>query len=328
MRKRVTILLLYFTCGLLYGQQESTLVWPQPPDQARIRHVRTISSIENLEAKKGFWGKLFGFLFGSEHQQSRWFVQPVGVAVSPSGVIFVTDPGAHGVHIINPEKKEYDFLATTKYGDFRSPIGCAIDENNFIYITDSERGDVVVFDNDIDAVLEIKTHLVRPTGIQVVGDHLFVADAGQHTVTVFDRKGNYVYAFGRHGAGEGEFNFPIQLAVRESVMVVDALNYRIQNFDFAGHYSSTFGDLGDVSGRFASPKSIALDSDGNRYVTDALMDNFQIFNRMGQLLLVVGRKGTSNGEFMMPNGIFIDKSDKIYVVDALNRRLQIFQYLK
>ena len=85
---------------------------------------------------------------------------------------------------------------------------------------------------------------------------------------------------------------------------------------------------GNVSGRFASPKGIALDSDGDIYVTDALMDNLQIFDRTGRLLLLVGRKGHSDGEFMSPGGITIDQNDKIYVVETFNKRIQIFQYVK
>ncbi len=308
-------------------QDTAGLAWPSPPDRARIRHVRTISSLENSGERKGFFGKVLGFLFGSSQQQ-QWFVQPVGIAVSPSGLVAVTDPGARGIHFLDLVKNEYDFLRSTKLGDFRSPVGCAYDSAGNLYVTDSERGDLLVLDRDREPVLQIQSHLRRPTGVQVRGGKIYVADAGDHDVAVFDRAGTFLAAFGHRGAGQGEFNFPTALCVRDSIAVVDALNYRIQMFGLDGAFGSTFGDLGNVAGRFAAPKSIAFDSDGNRYVTDALMDNFQIFNSAGQLLLIVGRKGTGDGEFMTPSGIAIDNHDRIYVVDVLNRRLQLFQYLK
>ena len=86
-----------------------TLVWPSPPDKPRIRFVRSVTSTEELKQKKGFFEKLISIIGGSESSKN-WFVQPVGVTVSPSGLVIVTDPGARGIHILNIEKKEYDFV--------------------------------------------------------------------------------------------------------------------------------------------------------------------------------------------------------------------------
>jgi DNA-binding beta-propeller fold protein YncE len=304
-----------------------TLVWPSPPDQPRIRFVQSLTSTEQLKQKKGFFEKLISIIGGSESAKN-WFVQPVGVTVSPKGIVVVTDPGAHGIHLLNIGKKEYDFVGTTKFGAFKSPVGCAFDDDGNLYVTDSEAGRVIVFDDDLDPEKEITAGLHRPTGIQIAGGRIYVSDTGEHKIVVMTKDGSVISAFGQHGAGAGEFNYPTFIAVRESISVIDALNYRVQTFDLSGKFSSAFGQLGDVAGRFVSPKGISLDSDGNRYVTDALMDNMQIFNPAGQLLLIVGRKGKGDGEFMTPAGIFIDKHDRIYVVDGLNRRLEIFQYLK
>jgi len=324
----VVLLLLLGTAHALSGAAPGdTLVWPMPTDQPRIRFIRSVTSTEELTQKKGFFEKLISFIGGSETSKN-WFVQPVGVTAYSSDIVIVTDPGAHGIHVLNLEKKEYDFIGSTKFGALKSPVGCAFDDEGNLYVTDSERGSIIVFDSDLDAEKEITSGLRRPTGIQIAGGRIYVTDTGEHKIVVMTRDGKVISTFGRHGAGAGEFNYPTFLAVRESISVIDALNYRIQTFDLSGKFGSTFGQLGDVAGRFVSPKGISLDSDGNRYIADALMDNIQIFNRAGQLLLIVGRKGRGDGEFMTPSGIFIDKNDRIYVVDGLNRRVEIFQYLK
>jgi DNA-binding beta-propeller fold protein YncE len=325
---RVALVLLLGTAHVFGGVAPGdTLVWPSPPEKPRIRFVQSLTSAEELKQKKGFFEKLISIIGGSEGTKN-WFVQPVGVCVSPKGIVVVTDPGAHGIHFLNIEKKEYDFVGTTKFGALKSPVGCAFDDEGNLYVTDSETGRIIVFDDDLDPEREITGGLHRPTGIQVAGGRIYVTDTGEHKIIVMNKDGGFVSAFGQHGSGAGEFNYPTFLAVRESISVIDALNYRIQTFDLSGKFSSTYGQLGDVAGRFVSPKCISLDSDGNRYVTDALMDNIQIFNRAGQLLLIVGRKGRAEGEFMTPAGIFIDKHDRIYVVDGLNRRVEIFQYIK
>ncbi len=311
-----------------YAQEDSGLVWPALPDKPRIKYVEMISSDQPFKHESGgFFSKIVNFLFG-EQKDRTWLVQPVGIAVAPDGIVYVADPGAHGVHIFNREKKEYDFLSQTKYGDLLSPVGIAISSEGTIYITDSQRGDVLVLNKDRDPQFTFKTNLSRPTGIALFQNKLYIADPSRQKVLIFDLNGNYIAEFGQRGVGNGEFNFPIAVTAANTLFVVDALNYRVEEFDVAGKFMYKFGTQGNAAGLLASPKSIALDSDGDTYVTDALMDNFQIFNKEGQLLLVVGRQGYNAGEFMSPGGITIDNADNVYVVDMLNKRIQIFKYLK
>ncbi|TAK51078.1 MAG: 6-bladed beta-propeller [Bacteroidetes bacterium] len=327
-RYRTLIISIVIITRVVSAQGDSNkIVWPSPPEQARIQYVRTISSLQSFEQKQGFISGIFGFLFGDE-SSAQWFVQPLGITVSSAGKLYVTDPGAGIVHVIDQKEKEYSFIKETEFGNFISPVGCAMSSDGILFISDSERGDIIALDEDDDALFKISDHITRPTGLQVQGDRLYVTETGRHAVVVFDLKGNYVTEFGRRGEGAGEFNFPVQLSVRDSIYVIDALNYRVQKFDLTGNVGSTFGKQGNVTGRFASPKGIALDSDGNIYVTDALMDCLQIFNAKGELLLVVGKKGTGAGEFMTPSGIAIDREDNIYIVESLNRRIQVFRYIK
>ena len=310
------------------SQADTNIVWPQPPDQPRIKYVETISSQQPFKQESGgFFSKITSFLFG-EHKEPQWFVQPVGIAVSRDGIIYVADPGAHGVHVVNRDKKEYDFLSQTKLGSFLSPIGIVIASDGTIYISDSERGDITVLDKNRDPQYTFKDSLLRPTGITIFSEKLYVTDPGRHKVLMFDLRGKYLGEFGGRGSGDGEFNFPIAVSGISSLYVVDALNYRIQEFDPDGKFLSKFGRQGSAPGSLAGPKSVALDSDSNVYVTDALMDIFQIFDKLGQLLLVIGRRGIGTGEFMSPGGITIDSNDYIYIVDMLNKRIQIFRYLK
>ncbi len=310
-----------------FAQDSARPAWPAPPERARIRHERTLTAEAGVEADHGFFGNLLGTLFGGERTLT-WLVQPVGIAVSRAGTLYVADPGARGVHIINTAEKEYDLITTTKFGPFVSPVGVAVDDDGLVYVTDSERGDVVVMDAEGDGEARIADGLSRPTGVQVAGDSVIVTDAGLHRVCVFDRDGKPLGTFGGRGAGASEFNFPVQLAVRDSIFVLDALNYRVQSFDRGGKFGSAFGSIGNVGGRFAAPKSIALDSDGNIYVTDGLMDNVQLFDHSGALLLAFGRNGTRDGEFVTPSGIAIGSDDTVYVVDSFNRRIQIFRYYR
>ncbi|MFI5253438.1 MAG: 6-bladed beta-propeller [Bacteroidota bacterium] len=328
MKVFATIILLSVCINQLSSQIDtSKLVWPAPPEQARITHLLTISSIQNFKHEGGFFSKIVGFIFGESHSQ-QWLVQPVGIAISPKHQIYITDPGAKGIHILDQDKEEYEFVNQTKFGSFLSPVGIAFSSDGSTYISDSEHGDITVLNEDRKAQFQIKDHLLRPTGLLILNDTLYVADAARHEIVLFDLKGKFLMNFGQRGESSGNFNFPIALAGENSLFVIDALNYRVQKFTTMGGFISAFGRQGGAPGSFASPKGIALDSEHHIYVTDVLMDNFQIFNEEGQLLLVVGKKGDRDGQFMSPSGIAIDDKDRIYIVDMLNKRIQMFQYLK
>jgi DNA-binding beta-propeller fold protein YncE len=326
--KLTLAIVLSFAPAFAFPQADTAdRAWPSPPDRPRIRFIQSISSIEHLHPQKGFFEHLLGLFAGGE-RTPQWLVQPVGIAVSAGGDLVIADPGAHGIHILKMRDQEYDFIAETEFGKYPSPVGVAFAGDGTLYVSDSQRGDVTVFDDDYDAKEIIKDSLERPTGLYVWGESLYVADAQLHAIVVFNRRGGFAGKFGVRGTGPGEFNYPVQLAGRDSLLVLDALNYRVEKFDRGGTFGAVFGKHGNVAGRFASPKGIALDSDGNIYVTDALMDNMQIFSGSGQLELIVGRNGRGNGEFLSPSGIAIDGQDRIYVVEMLNPRIQIFQYLK
>jgi len=321
------LLFIIFNPLIANDEKKDSLYWPQPPDRARIQHLRTIGSLADLEIKSGFFSKVFSFLFGSPKSQT-WLEQPVGIAVSPNKTIAIADPGAHGIHLINQVEREYILIRETKFGTISSPVGVAFSEEGLLYVSDSENGKIIVFNDNLNAKFYFDSHLKHPTGITVTKDTIYVVDTREHKIVFFNLEGEYLGEFGKRGAGEGEFNFPVNLiSVCENLYIVDALNYRIVQTDKHGKYQASFGEHGNVAGRFAAPKGIACDSDSNLYITDALMDNFQIFNQRGKLLLVVGRNGLSNGEFMSPSGIAIDNNNIIYIVDSLNKRIQLFRYL-
>jgi sugar lactone lactonase YvrE len=321
---------LIMTCALLGGPAPADPdtahpAWPPLPDRPRIRHIQTISSSADFRVSEGVFESLLGLLFGGDESRP-WLVQPVGIAVSPTGVLAIADPGAHAVHLIDLGAGEYRILTESPSGLLRSPVGVAFDRRGFLFVSDPELHGIVVFDEDGDVERLLTSGFERPTGVLCVGDALYVVDTGAHTIVRVDQGGNVVQTIGGRGTEGGSFNFPVQLTGTDTLFVVDALNYRVQALLPSGAFVSTFGGMGTGLGTFAGPKAVARDSEGHLYVTDALLDNVQIFDTSGRLLLVVGKQGSGNGEFMSPGGIAIDRNDRIYVVDALNRRLQVFQY--
>ncbi len=159
---------------------------------------------------------------------------------------------------------------------------------------------------------------------------IYVSDAGNARVQVFESDGTFVLEFGESGNGDGQFSppsSPCGLAVNDTlgfVYAADATGDRIQVFDLNGNFQFKWGSSGNANGQFNNPCQLALDKDGNVYVADGLNDRVQIFDANGNFISKFGSNGTGDGEFQTVSGVAVDELGNIYVSDSLNDRVQVF----
>jgi len=71
-----------------------------------------------------------------------------------------------------------------------------------------------------------------------------------------------------------------------------------------------------ANGEFSLISDLALDRQGNIYVTDKAGARITQFDRSGVFRRTIGRLGDNIDEFIRPKGIAIDKENRIWVVDA------------
>jgi DNA-binding beta-propeller fold protein YncE len=314
-----------------WNHPEVSLVWPRDSEseRARIEYLGVLRTPADLGRRAGLFERLKNLVFGEE---TVALLRPISVSKNRVGMLVVADPGVPAVYLFDLEGREYRRLDGDAEPLLRSPVGVAIDDAGRVYVADSVRGRVFVFDERSRLVAELgEDLLVRPTGLALdpAQERLYVVDTVACAVFVFDRAGRKLGSFGRRGAGPGEFNSPtfVTVAPDGTVSVSDSLNFRIQSFRPDGTLISAFGLPGDGAGHFARPKGIAADTEGRLYVADAAFENVQIFDRDGTLLLPFGNPGTGPGEFSLPGGLFLDSTNTIWVTDSFNRRIQVFRLL-
>jgi DNA-binding beta-propeller fold protein YncE len=214
-------------------------------------------------------------------------VQPMGVAVSRDGKrIYVTDYAKPAVLVFDFEKQRmYPFGSAGT--SFQNPLGIAVDDLDNVYIVESVPRRIGVYDKSGNLLRTI-THesLERPTGIAV--------DSVRHRVYVADS------------------------ASRLSP------NHMVRVFGTDGSYIKSFGGVGNEEGKFSFPSYLALDREGNLYVTDTLNGRVQKFDPDSRYLRSFGQYGDAFGMFNKPKGVVLDTFGNLYVVDAAWSNVQIF----
>jgi sugar lactone lactonase YvrE len=311
--------------------RNSGLVWPSPPQTPRIQYIRSIYSPSDIGVKKSWLKKAIDTIFGKEELRDI-LLRPYGIFVDPQRM-YVTDPGIHALHVFDMKDKKYFIIKKIRKEDLISPIGITVDKNGDIYLSDSFLRKIFVFDKKGEYLREIGSSelFMRPSGIALDKDRIFVVDTHSHCVLVFSKNdGTLIFKFGKNGSGTGDFNYPTNIFIDKNdiLYITDSMNFRVQVFDRDGNFISAFGKQGDGSGDFSKPKGIAVDSGGHIYIADADFDTIQIFDMKGRLLLNFGNTGRKPGEMVLPAGVFIDGQDRIYVADSYNNRVQIFQFLE
>ena len=72
------------------------------------------------------------------------------------------------------------------------------------------------------------------------------------------------------------------------------------------------------------PTGIAVNKDGNIYVTDVESPRLSKFKSDGKLVKTVGGEGGKSGQFDWPWGIALSKDYMLFVCDSDNHRIQVF----
>ncbi|HEV8539513.1 MAG TPA: 6-bladed beta-propeller [Bacteroidota bacterium] len=307
-------------------EKEGRIIWPEPPDTARIAYVQTLKGEDDFST--GLAGALSA-IAGKKGVVK--FLRPFDICVADDGKLFVTD-AVQGIILYDTKKREVLPIGEKVGEELKDPRGIGYGHGK-VFVGIASIGQVLIIDNEGRGIGKIGTPKQFPNPVDVVADtmrsRVYIVDNRLHQVLAYSEKGDSLFTIGRRGAEDGEFNYPQSLALDKqgSIYVVDAFNYRVQVFDTTGKFMRKFGKQGDAYATFARPKGIALDSFGNIYVLDGIHNNFQIFNNASDFLLFVGHSSAKNDGFQNPVSMAIDGNNTIYVTDNLNGRIQVFQLL-
>ena len=274
------------------------LVWPSPPSIARIHWLDYFAG-EKIDYSQPVATKAYATwmdrLAGEQSQSEKFnaktfpfqLIGPSGIAVDSKGLVYVGDQKVGAVFIFNPQTHATEMIKNGVNAHFAWINGLAIDDDDRLFVSDAKLKKVFIFSPKHEFEGQISEGLVDPVGLAIDTENrlLYVVDMQQDQVIVFDADTQKLLR--RIGTGG------------------------------KNHYLTTPGDFG-------APQGVAVDKDGDVYVTDMLNNRVEIFDGDGNFISMFGKNGDGPGYFARPKGIAVDSDGHIWVADAMQDRLQVF----
>jgi DNA-binding beta-propeller fold protein YncE len=284
-------------------------VFPAPPDEPRIQYLTSFG----LETDLGGGSKVTNFLIGQQ-RPSHFIWKPYGLAMR-DGKVYVCDTQLASISVSDLRRRKMRDIAPEGLAAMRLPVSVAVDERGQVYVSDTVRGQVLIYDQQDHLVEALgKKDEMKPCGLALAGDRLYVTDLKSSSVRVYSKAGRQLlFQIPRGPVDEKSRLYqPTNLAVDPGgrVCVSDTGGFCVKVYDLEGNHLRTVGDMGVAPGQFALPKGLAVDRQGRIYVIDAAAAVVQIFDAEGRLLMFFG-DARSSGEagLYLPAAITISYDD-------------------
>lgn len=283
--------------NILEGLDLSKIVWPNPPEITRVKYLDywsgerlVLSKDKGKKKKQGWMDRLSGVATGeSSEAHPRWqLVIPNGVGIDSKGKVYIADSKVRAIFIVNPEDASYSMIKNGVDAKFQWMTGLAIDDADQLFVADSGLHKVMVFSPQHKLEAVITEGVYDPGGIAIDNENrfLYVSDAEQDLVLVYDADPPYklLRKIGKAGT----------------------------------KHTST------APGEFAKPTGVAVDADGNLFVSDTWNNRIEIFDADGNFVRTWGKAGDGPGYFARPKGLTFDSDGHVWVCDGVQDRLQVF----
>jgi DNA-binding beta-propeller fold protein YncE len=212
--------------------------------------------------------------------------KPTGLSIDRAGNLLVADTHYYRVLVFDPSGKRLEdrTLGGTQGhqpGEFGLVTDAVQDSQGNSYVAEyGEYDRVQKFSADGKFLLQWGGHgdkpgeFVRPQNLAIDQlDHVWVADACNHRVQVFDATGNEAQLlryWGEEGTEPGQLLYPYDLVLdgEGHLFVCEFGNHRVQKFTLDGQLVSYWGNVGRQPGELHNPWAIVQDSRGRIHVLD------------------------------------------------------------
>ena len=250
---------------------------------------------------------------------------PVNVAYSPDGKLYVADFDNNRIRVVDPETGDTDTLI--EQDNFRRPFGFAFAADGTLYVStddnpsgghDGRSGTIWRVNTTNKTATPVIENIGRARSMVILDDGRIVfTDYQAHVISLLDPATKQVTvlagSLGQGGFVDGagpavRFNMPYGLVQRADgkLVVADQLNNRLRVVDLEGNVTTLLGstagfaDGGADTAKLSMPQGLAITANDDIYVTD--LANYRVRKVTGTSLTTVVGSG---------DGGYLDADDKL-----------------
>jgi hypothetical protein len=276
---------------------------------------------------------VFATAWGDTGMADGAFHRIAGIAVSPTGDVYVVDSELARIQRFSPQGV---FQFKWGFGEMVHPVGLATDTHGHVFVADYYAQQILRYDTQGNLETAwgnfgtAPSQFEYPVDVEVEPDgNVIVVDQFNDRLQRFTPDGVFVKQIGDSGSGDGGLSRPVSVAVDPdgNLYVTDQGHHRVQKFDHDGHFVTKWGTEGSGPGQFPGPQGpagIVIDADHTVYVVDTHSSRVEMFTDAGTYLGEFGSRGTAPGMFKFPAFMAVSPTFEIYVGDVDNNRVQKF----
>jgi sugar lactone lactonase YvrE len=177
---------------------------------------------------------------------------------------------------------------------------------------------------------------------------LYINDRELNNFQKFSTDGKFISQFGEEGEDLGQYRSPYSMAMdsNDMIYVLDRGNDRVVKvstdgtpigawYSYDGKMITDDDDIPEfeekdkkdknvVTSKYSNPEAMAIDKNGNFYLTDTGNNRIIKFDKNFKYLSQFGKEGKRPGQLDHPHGIGIDSKGNIYINGLNDPRIQKF----
>ena len=242
---------------------------------------------------------VYALSFGSKGTGDGEVDEPRGIAVDPSGDVWVADTGNDRIQKFN-SSGEYQCKIGAEgsgEGQFSDPRGIAADSEGSVWVADAGNDRLQEIGPDCEYLGQLgkagsgEGGLSEPRDVALdPSGNLWVADSGNHRIEKFGSNGEYLASCGSKGTGDGQFEeAPLSVGtdVDGDVWAGDAAG-RMEKFSPRCEYIAGFDEQSSSAPAKVQPVDFALDREGSIWIPSADAHDVQGFYPEGEYVSSFG----------------------------------------
>jgi hypothetical protein len=294
------------------------IFFPPAPDEPHIQYLTGINSSDDIGTAK----KQSSFSLVVTGQEKPDLIKKLGKAygiTAYKGKLYLAEGMNARISIIDLAAGtiEYPSGIATPRGALKYPVNCALDDDGYLYVADTARREIVVYDpaGNYSTSFHGTDPKTKFVDVKIYKGKLFALDLGTSRIRILNRKtGEQLEEMGFVEKADQSLRVPTDFFIdgAGNIYVTNVGNNKVIKYDQDGNYIGAFGGLGDQLGLFAKPKGITVDDAGLIYVVDGGTNVVQLFDDQFRLLTYFGWPGLPNGSLNGPAGIVTSKDNLDY----------------